>query len=67
MNTDTDHEDLSRTANIPVCTVKRMFEMLKRSPRTSKMSGRSDPRVVPDPPETPGSNLPYQVHQLEEP
>ena len=48
------NEDLSLTVDVPVGTVKRIrsylmefldiFEVFERSPRTSRMTGRSDPR-----------------------
>jgi hypothetical protein len=56
MDTDSSmtNEDLSWTVDVPVDTVKRIrsnliefsdiFAVLERSPKTSKMSGRLDPR-----------------------
>ena len=55
MDTDSSmtNEDLSWTVGVPVDTVKRIrsnlmfsdiFAVLERSPKTSKMPGRLDPR-----------------------
>ena len=61
--------------DVPICTVLRIrsnfiefldiFEVLERSSRTCRMQEGQIQGVDPDPLETPGSNLPYQVHQLD--